>query len=474
MSETKFNEITENDDFENKPYKKLITIGICSRFYLFIIYSGIFKMLSMILLGSSNKKYSEDGIGLFGFSPNLVKFSFMQSIYKYLGFIIFGIIFHFFKSVGKAEKKIKINVNNLKNHYSLIYTTKNKYVSIYTIKMLLLTTVSFIFFTEVKKFLYKYGLQFSNFWTIEILWTYYFLKKYFIVDYYKHHKIAIIFIISSGSIFLLAASFLPNSLNAANPRTAYENVKNFTGSYYYCFLITAFFVFLSCNLGFSRAVAKALMEIDFISPYAIITSYGIFGFIVCLIASIISYKIDYSDNLVDYFSSLKLDLDQGKKYKFYAEIFGVSISYAFICFMEITFEILTIYYLNPFYVLMTDAFYFLIIKLIEFLMNMPDDKLFIIHFILAEIPEILVTLGYMVFLEIIELNFCGLNKNLRTAIIEKGEDEFKILSNSLGKREISIDIDDDYYYNDTNDVNNEKEEEHNQKIKIEMNLKNDN
>ena len=474
MSETKFNEITENDDFENKRYKKLITIGICSRFYLFIIYSGIFKMLSMILLGSSNKKYSEDGIGLFGFSPILVKFSFMQSIYKYFGFIIFGIIFYFFKSVGKAEKKIKINVNNLKNHYSLIYTTKNKYVSKYTIKMLLLTTVSFIFFTEVKKFLYKYGLQFSNFWTIEILWTYYFLKKYFIVDYYKHHKIAIIFIISSGSIFLLAASFLPNSLNAANPRTAYENVKNFTGSYYYCFLITAFFVFLSCNLGFSRAVAKALMEINFISPYGIIIYYGILGFIVCLIASIISYIIDYNDNLVNYFSSLKLDLDQGKKYKFYAEIFGVSISYAFICFMEITFEILTIYYLNPFYVLMTDAFYFLIIKLIEFLMNMPDDKLFIIHFILAEIPEILVTLGYMVFLEIIELNFCGLNKNLRTAIIEKGEDEFKILSSSLGKREISIDIDDDYYYNDTNDVNNEKEEEHNHKIKIEMNLKNDN
>ena len=472
MSETKFNEITENDDFENKPYKKLITIGICSRFYLFIIYSGIFKMLSMILLGSSNKKYSEDGIGLFGFSPNLVKFSFMQSIYKYLGFIIFGIIFHFFKSVGKAEKKIKINVNNLKNHYSLIYTTKNKYVSKYTIKMLLLTTVSFIFFTEVKKFLYKYGLQFSNFWTIEILWTYYFVKKYFVVDYYKHHKFAIIFIISSGSIFLLAASFLPNSLNAQHPRTAYENVKNFTGSYYFCFLITAFFAFLSCNLGFSRAVSKALMEIDFISPYFMIICYGILGFIVCLIASIISYKIDYSDNLVDYFSSLKSDLDQGKKYKFYAEIFGVSISYAFICFMEITFEILTIFYLNPFYVLMTDAFYFLIIKLIEFLMNIPDDKLFIIHFILAEIPEILVTLGYMVFLEIIELNFCGLNKNLKSTIIQKGEDEFKATLNSFEKRELSFELGDDYYYN--YDVNNKKDEEINDKIKIELNSKNGN
>ena len=134
-------EITENNDIENKPYKKLITIGICSRFYLFIIYSGIFKMLSMILLGSSNKKYSEDGIGLFGFSKILVKFSFMQSIYKYLGFIIFGTIFYFFKSVGKAEKKIKINVKNLKNHYNLIYTMEYKSVSKTTIKMMLLTTV---------------------------------------------------------------------------------------------------------------------------------------------------------------------------------------------------------------------------------------------------------------------------------------------------------------------------------------------
>ena len=266
---------------------------------------------------------------------------------------------------------------------------------------------------------------------------------------------------------------MPNSLNAQHPRSAYENVKNFTGSYYFCFLITAFFAFLSCNLGFSRAVSKALMEIDFISPYFMIICYGILGFIVCLIASIISYKIDYSDNLVDYFSSLKSDLDQGKKYKFYAEIFGVSISYAFICFMEITFEILTIYYLNPFYVLMTDAFYFLIIKLIEFLMNIPDDTLFIIHFILAEIPEILVTLGYMVFLEIIELNFCGLNKNLRSTIIQKGEDEFKSISNGFEKRELSFELDDDdYYYN--YDVNNKKDEEINDKIKIELNSKNGN
>ena len=72
--------------------------------FLFIIYSGIFKMLSMILLGSSNKKYSEDGIGLFGFCPELVRYSFMQSIYKYLGFIIFGTIFFFLNQWEKQKK----------------------------------------------------------------------------------------------------------------------------------------------------------------------------------------------------------------------------------------------------------------------------------------------------------------------------------------------------------------------------------
>ena len=34
----------------------------------------------------------------------------------------------------------------------------------------------------------------------------------------------------------------------------------------------------------------------------------------------------------------------------------------------------------------------------------------------------------MIYLEIIELNFCGLNSNIRKAIIKKGDEEFKILS----------------------------------------------
>ena len=96
--------------------------------------------------------------------------------------------------------------------------------------------------------------------------------------------------------------------------------------------------------------------------------------------------------------------------------------------MEKAFEILTIYYLNPFYVLMTNNIYYGITEIIFFIVNKSTDGLVITHFILAEFSEIFAFLGYMVYLEIIELNFCGLGKNLRKVIMEKGENEAREIS----------------------------------------------
>ena len=81
--------------------KKPITFGKCSRFYLYILASGSCKMLSTLILGANNIK--ENGIGLFGFCPVLIKFNFVQSIFTYIGFIIFGLIFYYFKEPEKSK-----------------------------------------------------------------------------------------------------------------------------------------------------------------------------------------------------------------------------------------------------------------------------------------------------------------------------------------------------------------------------------
>ena len=48
----------------------------------------------------------------------------------------------------------------------------------------------------------------------------------------------------------------------------------------------------------------------------------------------------------------------------------------------------------------------------------------------------------MVFLEILELNFCGLNDKLKSKLVEKGDIEFKLLSD-INTRDIYLDENND-------------------------------
>jgi hypothetical protein len=248
-----------------------------------------------------------------------------------------------------------------------------------------------------------------------------------------HNKVSIIFIISICSILLLTASFLPTSLLGKISGNAYENIEIKLGSKFYSILFIFIFIILSYDYSFSRIYSKILMQIKFISPYKIILAFGIVEFVISLIASIVSYFIGYRDNFNNYFSSMRNVLNGEKPYKFWVEIFCIYPLYSFTNFMELTFEILTIYYLNPFYVLMTNNLYYSITELISFLSNISSDGLKIAHFLIAEFSEVFAFLGYMIYLEILELNFCRLNENLKRIIIEKGEKEFRHLTVAINK-----------------------------------------
>ena len=104
--------------------------------------------------------------------------------------------------------------------------------------------------------------------------------------------------------------------------------------------------------------------------------------------------------------------------------------------MQLLFEMLIIYHLNPLYVLITNNLCYGISKLVNFIISGTDN---LPHFIFAELTEVLAVLGYLVYLEIFELNFCGLNENLRTKIIEKGENEFIELSTEKKNRLLAED-----------------------------------
>ena len=79
-----------------------------------------------------------------------------------------------------------------------------------------------------------------------------------------------------------------------------------------------------------------------------------------------------------------------------------------------------------------------------------DYKILVIKFILDIIGKSLIIVGFLIYLEIIELNFCGFNYNLRKNIIDRGmkdieeinvdeeQNEYLIDNNSNKASELSI------------------------------------
>ena len=326
---------------------------------------------------------------------------------------------------------------NFKYNSHLINFSFSKILTIFFIEI-------YLWYIEIKKVLYIEGFQFFNFWTIEIIFLFLLLKKYFIIDFYKNQKVSIIFIIPACSALLLTASFLPTSLlDGEDEKNAFQNINDKLGSYFYCILFIILFVGLSFIYSYSRTYSKVLMQIKFVSPFKIIFVIGIVGLPISIIVSIVSYYLGYKkDNLFEYFEIMEKNKIEKETYKFWVEIFCVYPLFSFTSFMELTCEILTFYYLNPFFVLMTNNLYYIIIELNSFLLNISTNKYKIAHFLIAEFSEVFAFLGYMVYLEIIELNFCGLSDKTMSNLEKKGDNKFKRLTN-IHLRELYIREDDD-------------------------------
>ena len=423
-----FTNTSEKSSTEMKK-KSLISIGNCYKFYFYILGSSLFKVLYLMILGDKDNNF-----GLFGFAPILSSYNNMQSIYTYLGYIIFGIITYLcFNNKEKKNKNVFLETLELiKDKMKNQDKTKTKFQTF-------LVCLCFAFYKEIQNLLFSFGYQPLDYWTFEVIFTFLLMKKYFEVDIYRHHICSIIMISIICSFLLFVASFFPYSKKG----NQYEFVEEQLGSYLYSFIFIIAFMFISFIYSFSRNFSKVLMQTKFVSQYIIIIFIGITGLIFSIIISIISYLCNNGDNFISYFETLKTHSTSD----ILLDLLLISPLSMFFQFMQIYFEILTIYYLNPMYCLLLNNICFGIQRLVLFLFNIKME--YFISFLLSEISEIIAIFGYMIYLEIIELNFCGLSDNLKRKIIIKGEKEFNKLNedkieNILGVEENEEDEDDSY------------------------------
>ena len=428
--------------------KCFIGLGKCSNFYIYILGSIIFNILKDLSLL---------------FTHILRSRGIIQSIYKYFGFIIFGAIFLkiFRKNYSKNNSQNKNN--DFINTY-FIFNKRRLALSKMDIFLTLLICLFYIIYLEGIKIFAYFELHDLEFWTLDIFFILIFMHYYFPTNTYKHQTYSMVFIIVFDSILLIFSSTIANKKELGN---IYKN-KGFL----YCFIIIIIFIIITFLISFAKVKAKFLMDIKFICPYTLILYMGIFGLILNSIFSLYVYlKHNYNDtcpnvNDKNQNNDEKLNIYcYGEIYKYFtyfesynsSEIFReiiLTLFYIFFNFMIITCELFIITYLNPNYLLMSDNIYFELFKIYSFLIKKDINN--IKKIIILQMTEFFEFIGCSIYLEIIELRFCGLNTNIKKnitkrAISDMGETINIIDNNEFNNTNESLNNDEDSYENNNKD-----------------------
>ena len=457
--------------------KFIIGFGKFSKYYFFILASVITKTLKNFVF--RNQLNPLDKGGIFGFIPELSEHYYVQYFYKYISFIIGGLTLEYILERKKSKKNNNVdnNIKQLSNEnacltkQTFIFRNDKKFDN-YTKKEIIIVCLAYCISHESLKLLYLFRFDKLNIYTFKILYVLYFMKRYFVINIYNFRKVAIIIITIPVTILLIISTSLPYSKHYSEEGknkdlNAYEEVEKMTGNYFY--IIPIFFALLIAEifLSYSRVRAKVLMDIRFLSPYMIIFYIGICGTILILIFLIVLPFIECSESMKEVFCKIE-GKDNSTKYidnplyyiermsennNIYIECFAVIPSFLVLNFVEFLCEILVIYRFNPNYVIIRDNIYYIVIRLLFVIFNYNNynEYISLIQLIILEMAETIIIFGFCIYLEIIELRFCGLDKYLKRNIIKRAKDNINNSSIDYGYNN----------YGEENRINNSVQSEEN-------------
>ena len=296
-----------------------------------------------------------------------------------------------------------------------------------------------------------FDYYFINLVIITLIFKYWFKKKI-----YKHQMLAVIIVIIASGTCLISCLFI-NNYSEEDEKSSIISILD--GNYYKIFVLILLYIFLSFSFCTGIIIQKNLMEIKFISVYKIIIYKGLVGILGSSIGLIISscfkcdeqlskenkdikemkifeffvcpneYKGDYYyDHFLSYFSSLK----EGKSKEAI-----VLISFSFFHFFTELSLILINKFLSPTHYLIAESLYSLIHIPLNYLTSASYDEIkdeldegsdidiedlynAIVQTFGTRILKFIACffdfIGYLIFLEIIELKFCDFNKNIKKNI----------------------------------------------------------
>ena len=375
----------------------------------------------------------------------------VSDIFQYFSILILGLILLKIEKKKTAPIQKGMRPSKLSENYEIfeleLIEEENKKIN-FSYVFYCLIILAYIINTKLLFFFFAYKLQDLSLWSIEIIYVCIFNISVFGSKIYIHQKISIAIILISDLITQVLSII-----------SKYKDDKNDTivlyKSYPWLYPVGIFgFLLLYLVDAYILCKIKWYFHLKFISISKILIFFGAGGTIFSLIISLISHFIECGNNK---FSEIVCPSYEDETKKYFDNFFiffknmwrqdrNSTINSIYIILYVIKLFLKAIIYFLGFLIIeyLTPVFYLfarwtadLIIYLIYIIYYLSTSSLNI-KFIFDILFLILSFLGMITYLEIIELNFCNLNRDVKENIEQRAETEILELLEIDGSNRSSL------------------------------------
>ena len=280
-------------------------------------------------------------------------------------------------------------------------------------------------------------IQDLDFWFFELIFVSLIYSRLFLSKILSHQKLGMVISIIVGS--LLKIFSITVTLTSGSEKVFYNK---------YRWLISFVIIYFALIIlrSYVNTQIKIFFDLKYISQRVLLTSYGIVGVIILGLTGLFTSNVPCSEKLrnyvrnFDYEGNLYYDnfdsyYESGKNMlvRLIAIFLGII---AF--FFEKYFSTLIIKLYSPIHFIFSfpveyfvEKTFLLIFTAIFFREDLFREKNKISKFLTDEFGDTFSIIGFLIYLEIIELHFCNLDYNLKNNIINRSNNEIKELASFI-------------------------------------------
>ena len=279
-------------------------------------------------------------------------------------------------------------------------------------------------------------IQDLDFWFFELIFVSLIYSRLFLSKILSHQKLGMAISIIVGSLLKIYSISLTLTSDADIFYNKYRWLISFVIIYFALIILRSYV----------NTQIKIFFDLKYISQRVLLTSYGISGVIILGLTGLFTSNVPCSEKLRNYVCNFdyegNLYYDNFDSYYESGKNMLVRLIVIFLglvtFFFDKYYSTLIIKLYSPIHVIFSfpieyflGKFYLLIFTAIFFREDLFREKNKISKFLTDEFGDTFSIIGFLIYLEIIELHFCNLDYNLKNNIINRSNDEIKELASFI-------------------------------------------